>query len=291
MSRMFFGFPNLIDAAALSGGSWTNGALANIQTRYYRQYAISADLDTSSSRAVIALAKSYRVRVVAIPAGAHNLTANARWRIEASDTPDFSVLVYDSGEIACWVSPEDSQADWEAEGDYGLYRPSDADLGFRPWCLAHCIPAGAPGEGIQARYWRLTFSDGGNPDGVVMLGRVFIGGGFVSEVNFSYGAGLGIETDSAVDLASSGHESFRRKEPYRVLRFQLDHMPQGQAMSRHLEMMQRAGLDREVMAVLDPEAVRDVQHRCFVGRLRRLSAVELASFRRWSTGYEIKEIQ
>ena len=286
ITRMLFGFPNLIDSSSLSGGSWTGGALTKIQTRYLREYAISADLDSASTRFDITLPKSFLIRVLAIPS--HNLTVNATYRIQASEASDFSTLVYDSGASykAAWVSPSTTQVDWEADVDYGLYRPTDLDIGFRPWCLVHAIPAG-----VQARYWRVLLEDSGNSDGALKIGRVFIGGGFLTDINPAYGASFLVETNTAVDLSSSGHETFRTKEPYRVFRFDLDLASDAYGFSRHMELMLRAGLDKEVLPVLYPDATRDVQRQVFMGRLRRLGAVEMANFQLSSIGYEIKELQ
>lgn len=284
MSNLIFGFPNLIDAATLSGGSWTGADLTKIQNRYLRDYAISADLDPASTRLDIALAKSYLVRVLAIPS--HNLTVNATIRIQASEDSGFGTLAYDSTAIPAWIAPNSSQVDWEADVDYGLYRPTDADIGFRAWCAVHCMP-----DGVQARYWRVLIDDGANAEGVVKIGRVFIGGGFVASINPSYGASLSVETATEVDLASSGHESFRRKEPYRVFRFDMGMVSDERAISRHLEMLLRAGIDREVMAVLYPEATRDQQRQAFMGRIRRLGAIDMAHFDLNGIGYEIKELQ
>lgn len=285
MINAIFGFPSLIDAAALSGGSWTNGALTRIQNRYYRQRAISADLDTANTRLDIALPKEYLIRAICLPAGAHNLTVNAELTVQAATVSDFSVLV-SNVTAPVWTSPESDQVDWEADVDYGLYRPTDADIGYRPWAVVRMLPAG-----IAARYWRLIVSDPANPDGVVQIGRIFIGGGFQLSINPSYGASIGVETGTVTETASSGYEAFRVKEPYRIARFSVDWARDTEAFSRHLEMMLRAGINQEVLFSLYPDAIRDVQRNTFLGRFRRLSPVEIAAFGINAIGYEIKELQ
>lgn len=286
-TRCLFLFPNKIDTAALSGGSWQAGSpLTNIQNRYLRNQAESSDLLTSSTHFDIALEKSYLVRGLVL--AGHDLVPDDTYRIHGSEASDFGTLVYDSGATyeAAWRSTETARQDWEADVDYRLYRPQDADISDFSWCVFHPIAAGA-----QARYWRVLLDATSNPNTSVKIGRVFIGGGFVLPINPAYGASIQWETGTGIDVASSGHETFRQKRPYRVLRFTIDFAPDALAFARHLEMIRRAGVDQEIFVALDPDDANDLQRRCFIGRLRQMGAVEQAMFGFNTVSYEIKELQ
>jgi hypothetical protein len=280
--------PNRIDGATLSGGAWVESLpLHNIQDRAFARVARTIDLAALSTWFVITFDRQRAIRAIAIIA--HNITTGGRIRIRASNTPDFSVVIYDETRDA-WPA---ASADWdintlEWENDnYWLGSYSQEDTEGQTPISQRVLPSA-----VQARYWRIDIIDRANPDGFIDIGRVFIGDVFVNPgINYSYGASLGYEDATTVQTALSGAEFFDPREPLRVARFQLAHLDQYEAFTQALELTRRAGVWREVLLILDPTDALFGAVTCFIGRLRQLNPLEQAAWQTNSMAFEVKELR
>lgn len=74
-------WPNRIDSATLSGGSWTGAAITNVQTRVYTEVARSATDALADTQFKADLGSQYSARLVALIN--HNCSTVARWRVRA----------------------------------------------------------------------------------------------------------------------------------------------------------------------------------------------------------------
>lgn len=286
MANCILGFPNRIDSAALSGGSW-NAALplSNLKNRVIGKVARSADAAPGSTWLDIDLGAPRAIRALA--AVNHNLSLGAAYRLQGSASSDFSAPVYDTGAafIDVWPVVYPAAAlEWEDDnwwsGRYTAEQISDYTT-----ALTVLIPTTK-----VARYWRLEIRDAGNGAGYIQLGRLFIGPAWQPAFNASSGASLGWETKTDIQEARSGAEYFERRTPYRVAHFSLDWLSQDEAFANAFELQRRAGVDQEVLWIQDPDDTTHALRLRFLARLRALSPIEYPYFNIHRAAFELKEL-
>lgn len=277
-------FPNRIDGAVLSGGSWLPALpLANLQNRTLKKVARSSSLATSATQFTIALDRSRSIRALVLVN--HNLTSNATVRVTGSDAADFSLLTYDSGWSPAYPAVFDIETlQWE-DDSFWSGQASQEDLEGLTQTALSVLAAPAFG-----RYWRWEISDPTNPAGFVQIGRAFLSGEWQPSHNYSYGASLGVETSTAVATSLGGAEYFDRRDPVRVMRFSLEYLDETEAFARGFDLMRKAGIDREVFVIADPDDGPNIQRRSFLGRLRTLNPLEQAVHELANMSFEIKEL-
>jgi len=105
-----------------------------------------------------------------------------------------------------------------------------------------------------------------------------------------WGATFGFENLTTVGGVPGGAEHFNVFDPYRVMNFSIDYLDDTEAFAKALDLMRRAGLDREVFVIPDPDGP-DLLRRSFMGRLRQLSPLEQVALGFHSVSFEVKEIQ
>lgn len=278
------GFPNRVDRAALSGGSfYPRLPLENLKDRLIGRPARTTDTALASSMFVVDLGRTAKVQDVTLRG--HNLTLAAKYRICASNSADFSSLLYDSDWKLVWpvVFPWET-LEWEDDNFWsGQYTEEEMD-GYTPE-LGHTLP-----ESKVARYWRIELDDRANPKGYIQLGRLFIGPVWQPEINMSYGASIEWVPNTDVQTSRSGAEYFDRRSAYRLAKFSLDWLEQDEAFAKAFELQRQAGIDREVLFIHDPDDKEHAMRRRFLGRLQSLNPILYPQFDVNSTAFEVKEI-
>jgi len=274
---MAIGWPNNIDASTLSGGSWsTTLPLSNIQHRLIQRPARSTDVATASTTFDIDLGETIPIQILTLVS--HTLSLEATYRITASNVSDFSILEYDSTWVDVW--PRRNVDVWWSGA------PSEKDIEGWKWDLPHVLD-----QQIEARYWRVEMDDTNNTTGYIDIGRVFIGKLFKAAVNASYGASIGYENDTEIqNQPQTGIEFFRPGAAYRTVRFNHDLLQPYEALTVILDMQRRVGSDKEVFFLWDVADLVYRMQRSFLGRLRKLSALEHPYYNIYQSSFEIKEI-
>lgn len=278
------GFPNRADGAVLSGGMWSAKLpLANLLERSMDNFARTTNTAPSSSVIVIDLGKGTNIRDVSLRN--HNLSLAARYRVTASTLPDFSVLTYDSGWSDVWpVVYAWGTLEWEDDNFWSGKYTAEETQGYTAQ-LDHILPLAK-----ALRYWKIELSDPKNPAGYIQAGRLFIGPVWQPKMNLSYGASLAWETGTIVKPAASGKEYFNPQTPYRVARFSLDFLTQDEAFSRAFELQRKAGIDKEILYIHNPDDTVHALRRRFLGRLRTLGPIEDPYYKINKTSFEVKEL-
>lgn len=283
-NNVMLGFPNRIDAATLSGGSWQASLpLTNLKNRTLGKVARSADALAASTKFDLDLGAEKNIRLLSLIN--HNLSLDATVQIKASATADFAVLLYDSGTVDVWPAMYNTlDLDWEDDNWWdGKY--TDEQRNGYTWTFVQLLTSR-----ILARYWRVEITDTTNAAGYVQIGRVFIGPTWQPTINMSYGASLAWETDTQEQRARSGALYFDRRNPRRTVRFSLQNMLVDEALAMAFEIQRRAGLDAEVLYIFDPDDTVHALRRRFLGRLRELSPIEYPYYARQQTNFQIEEL-
>lgn len=285
MGNAVLGFPNLVDQATRSGGSWlTSLPLSNLQNRVLSIVARSSSLLASATTYDYDLTATENVKIFGLIG--HNLSRNATVRLMGCAAADFVTLLYDSGAVEVWPAVFSPGAtNWENRAHVDD-KYTEAEKRDYTWAFTHLLPAN-----VAARYWRVEIADAGNSDSHVQIGRDFIGSAWQPVINMNYGANLGWETDTQEQRARGGALYFERRLPRRVQRFTLEHMDIDEALGNAFEIQRQAGIDGEVLFIYDPDDTTHSLRRRFLGRLRELSPIEDPYLNRHSTNFVIEELK
>ena len=284
MSNCLIGFPNRIDSAVLSGGTWAATLpRLNLQNRLLGKVARSTLATLASTQFDMDVVTIKATKILSLVN--HNFSLAAKVRIRGSDVPDFTTSIYDSGFLPVWPAVYAStEVDWEEDSFWAGQYTDEQRAGYTA-AYIHVMSTT-----VRARYWRVEIDDTSNTAGYVQIGRVFIGAAWQPTINMAYGAPIGWETKTAVQESLGGAEYFQRRTPYRVQNIQLDHLTINEALGNAFEIQRRAGIDGEVLWVFDPDDTVHALRRRFLGRLQALSPVQYPYPRINSTAFSIKEI-
>lgn len=291
-TNIMLGFPNRIDKTTLSGGLWTSELpLTNLQTRELAQVARTVDVDETSTQFVIDFGQPRKVDLLSFIN--HNASFSGMVVIESSKTNDFATIE-DTYTADMWSGISDSawsvqESEWEDDSFWlGGYTEEEVQ-GFTS------VSTNIIDYFEATRFLRVRIIDPQNQDGFIEIGRVFVGPVIQPQINYSFGAGLSYETNTAIEEALGGAEYFDEREPFRVFRFSLEMMTDGDAYGKFLEIIRRAGVHGEIFVVPDPEDKFQGLRRNFMGRNRQLNPLEQTMYAdggtRNSMAFEIKELR
>jgi hypothetical protein len=288
MANLIIGFPNLLDSATLSGGSWEASLpLTNLQDRRLAKKARTTNDNTSSTKFDIDLTRDRAIKLICLVK--NNFSIDATYRIYGSAVSNFATTVYDSGVQEVWTVVYDSlDLEWE-EDNFWDGKPSQEYLvnlkETSTLNLIHILTIST-----LARYWRVEIYDTANADGYVEIGRVFISTQWQVTNNILYGASLGYETNTSVDESLDGPEYFDVRTAYRNFKFELESYNYDEGHAKLLDISRQVGIDKEVFVIPDPDDIRNMTRRAFLGRLKSLNPIQYPYFDTNKAAYEVKEI-
>lgn len=289
MANLLLCYQNRADDSAtvtssLSGGSWeTNLPLANLKRRSLAHVARSTDVATTSTTMQLDMGANRKIGVVALVK--HTISLNGQVRVRLAEDSDLSNVTYDSGWLSAWPDAYPASAlEWEDDiwwfGRFSLEDASEFPISY----ILRFAPA-------DARYIQIDIDDTGNAAGYVQIARLWADEGWQPGVNMSYGAGLMWESRSQQETALGGVSYFDRREPVRVMRFDLGILEPHEAYTRALEIQRRCDTSGEVLVLPDPDDNAYWFRTAFLGRMRQLSMVEQFAFNLHRTGFEIEEVK
>lgn len=280
MSNLLLGWPNRLYRATLSGGNWLSALpLANLQNGDAAEPARSADLNPASTVIDIDLHQAYSLRALAVDH--HNLSLTARLRVRLGSAPGLGDIYAGAYEPAWMLTFDNPLLEWE-DPSWWL-GTGDAEYRGHPYLSPVILPAW-----YTARHVRIEIDDPDNPDGYVDVGRLFVGGGYVPEVNHSWGIKYGLK-DYAIRSTTPNGTRFNspgRRE--RNVQFSLDWMSDAEAGTVY-ELMRRLGTVEEVLCLPDLSDLPRCQRFGFIGTLSELSDIAHPRFNNNSVNMQIEE--
>lgn len=287
--NIIISFPNRITGATLSGGSWEASLpLDNLKKRLISKVARSTDATLASTQFNVDLGAPYPVRVVGLIN--HNISLTGLWRIRAFDADSPPTTVYDSGWLYAWLITGSAWdidlLEWELENYWlGSYTLEEI-TGITPLSI-HVVPSVAK----IAQEWLIEIDDQDNDADYIQVGRLFFGPGWQPSINYSAGAGLGLETDTLIEKSLGGVEFFETRETLRGFQFDLDALTLDEGFGAAFELIRRAGLDKEVIFIPDPDDEEHALRRRFMGRLTMLPQILQPYHDHTSVRFEAKELR
>ena len=284
-SRTLIAYGNRCDEATLSGGTWLASLpLGNLKNRLIARVARSNGTGKPATQFDIDLGRARRIGIVALMG--HNLTVQAKVRIQGDDAADFATPLYDSGWVEVWPAgmiPQD-QLEWE-DDNFWLGTLSDqARAGYNsPYlCRINSTPS--------LRYWRIEIDDTTNSDGYIQLGRLFLADVWQPTYGPRVGAAISMDDTTPVEASLGGSEYFDTRSRARVYRCDIQAMNSTEAYSRVLDLQNLLGIQGEILIDPDTADAANKPRRAFVGRMRSLSPVVESSPGLFNTSFEIREL-
>lgn len=281
MANLFLGWPNRIDAATLSGGSWeATLPLANLQMRSLAVMARSTDDANASTKLNIDLGASHSLRAVGV--FNHNLSSDAQIRVSLG-TSSGGTQVYAGSWVDCFPITFGTGSDeWQT---YNWWQPlADDDYIRNPFPVIVTLPSF-----YSARYVTIEFDDTSNTDGYVEFGRLFVGGGFNPDRNASMGLIEGYISLSNEEDLESGATIVWPKRSRKTARMSFDALSMTE-FGAVFEMLRRSGTHAEILYVPSVSDSIWTQRSGFLGRIARMNPVAYSSYRMRATVFELVEI-
>jgi hypothetical protein len=261
---VLIGFPNRIDVATLSGGSWEPLLpLQNLQTRAIAQVARTTN-DTASSSVIVAdntTARNFRIFALIN----HNLSQSATWRVKLG-TSSGGAQVYDTGVKQVWNMDFTDILPWESTGWWtGV---AEDDFIRTPYVAIVALP-----DVYTARYWEISITDESNDDGYIQIGRIFAGPAFQAENDASSGMPCRWVDLSETTRSESGALWGVSRPAYRMSDMLFPVLTADEGKWLH-DIQRQARTTQEVMFCPFPGDDDLNQHYSFLGRLREMTAIE-----------------
>jgi hypothetical protein len=279
-------WPNRIDQASLSGGSWSGSLpLTNLQSRVIAKKARSTDAVNASTKFEIELDKGRPMLAIAL--AGHNLSADAQWRVRFYTDYAQTTLVWDSGTVDVWPAFfEYEQLEWE---DNNFWFGNDTlDTASDYTSLATLF---ADDIYLNVRSIQVDILDADNASGYVEIGRCFVATGFQPVYNADYGLQFGHDTNTPVEEALDNTEYFDRKRVRRTVQFQLSELETNIAFGTLYPGQRDLGVDKELLFAYNTDSTDPVYYyRTFLGRMLRLDPLTQPYFERHSAPCMIREL-
>ena len=275
MANLGLFFPNRVDNATITGGSWLAALpVTNTGTRPIAQVSQSTNASTSSTILQYDLKASYALRAFALKN--HNLSSAALWRIKLGSTSGASDLY-----LGSWTNV------WQLSG----YDATFAALGISDgeFLLNSFDAIQVMTSTISARYVTIEVDDNANSAGYIRIGRTLIAGGYIPTINASYGLKDGWRDFSTLSRTDRGTVWFNARRRIRNVSFVMENLAASEAVTVH-EFMRILGTVGEVLYVPDTTDMAYSQRYGFTGLLRELSQLEYPFYNSRSLPVSIEEV-
>lgn len=286
MGKPLIAWPNRIDSAVLSLGSWAAALpLSNAQTKDLAEYARSSDALAASTKFLVSLASARTVGLFAVCN--HNLSSAATYRLRGYSDAGLTANLYDSGAgIAAFPTGTFNATfdEWN-EGTLFDLGSDEALMGGLRAALVHVLATP-----VAAQYWLLEITDTANPDNYVQFGRVFIGETFTPDTAMIMGAGIFYKPRSDSVRAKSGAKYSYQLPAPRGCKFTLPLLSLNEAMYSVFDIQRRELDTGELFFVYDQADVAHLLRRSFLCTLANLGPIEQATVQNYGCGFEVEEI-
>ncbi len=284
MANVLLAWPNLIQSAALSNGSWLAALpLDNVKTSVISQVARTVDARNKSTVLQMDFGQSAALQCVAVVN--HNLSQSARIRISASSFADMATLNYESEWAKVWSSVfYTTDLEWESSNYWGG-SIADEDIGSSTPVFLFTFD-----EIKYGQYWKIEFDDVTNSSGYIEIGRVFASKAWRPAFNLSYGASVYWNPYFDVTMSLGGSKYFSPKSSTRRMKFSLNFLTKAEAYQKAFEMQRALGADGELLVALDTDDQSTFQQLSFVARLASMGELKIASFGQYSIEVDVEEV-
>jgi hypothetical protein len=282
MENPVIAFGNVVDLAALSGGSWTVGQpQSNLLTLNPSQVARTANALVTSTKLRFTLSSAQLIQMFVL----HN--------VNASPDASFRLRLYSD---AAWTTLADDSEETE------IYPQGSLPFGFVPWgspqfwtakpVLADLqnyqrnIYRRVPGA-VYAQSGEFELFDTANPDGYFEAGRLFLGKVFQPQRGMAYGVSDQIKPRSSMSRSFGGTRYFDRQNSDISFPFTLPRLLESEAR-RVMDLQAEVDVSGEVFFLKDPSDITAWMGRSLFGQLAQLDAISNPTPGNYVAGFQIE---
>ena len=281
-NNIILGWPNLIDQATLSGGTWASSpfGLANMQLSEITKVARTSGITTGATQFQLDFGSAKRIAVLAEIN--HNAPEGTLRRVSAGTTAGSSDVY--AGD---W---EDFHGITYAEDGIEFLDGAWWGNGMDPFTYGNPYIGVLPLlRDVTARYWKVEYDLSASTVSHLQIGRFFIGPVYQPEFNAVYGLVDGmIDYSTHQRLDSGGIVTYERRAA-RTVQFEFPLTNAGAEEYRIREMLRRQRTGGEVLYVPYPGDPDKRQIKGFLGRLDELSGMNSIGYLRRSIGLKLTE--
>jgi hypothetical protein len=268
--------------------SWYDGwwldalPLSNLQDRRVGKVARTSGTDPSGTNFTVDLGKLRTIGLVAIIG--HNLGPNAKWRVLVSR--DGVNWANDSGDIPVWPRVERfGQLPWGVFLWGGVITQEVVEQGFTINSFY------LPEPQLMGRYVRVYLIDGGNEDGFLQVGRLYVGPIYQPSVPPQYPLSISYVDRSRVSYSRGGQAYVDEGPRVRVLRFRLQFIPEAEAMGQIYDGLDRGrGIVGDMIVIPNPADERNLHRTGIYGRVTVLNENVMTFFDQFEREFVIEEL-
>ena len=261
-STFLVGFPNRIDDATITGGSWLAGApVTNVGTWALAETARSSNALAASTKIRINHGAAVTARALVLMR--HNLSSAATVQWKRGTTAGASDVA-DSGAVDAW-----------------RFTPRSLDGEVYDVQVVQASQT-------SAQYDEIEIVDTANAAGYVEIGRVFVGPVFAPTYNPQYGL---IDSHEDLSIIGKAHSGAQWPAPTRRLRkvqFELVALSLTEGDALH-EMEQIEGLTGEVVYLPFIDAPAKMQRYGMVGLLNELNGIQYPRYSTRARGFSVRQ--
>lgn len=246
MANILVSYRNLVDEAALSGGTWSVGLpAANLADRQPSKVARTVGTAPGNTTVSLNFGSGRPVRFVALVR--HNLTQSGRWRIRLGNEASMAAPVFDSGFVAIWPSAIPFGIGVWGEFNWGGHVDASEAATYGAQAVYSIRDA------VHAQHLRLDLEDERNPAGFLQAGRLVAGPAWQPSINLQYGWSIE-QVDESEIRRSRGGQSFVNVRPrFRRLRFSIDHLEKDEMFGHAYELERIKGKGGDILVIVDPD--------------------------------------
>lgn len=215
-----------------------------------------------------------------------DLSAQVNFDLGSAQAIDFAAIVGHNGTPAATVTI--SAGSTPSVGDYSsgaLDLLTGTDAGYELNNFAEKFAE------QTYRYWRFDFSDAGNPDGFLEIGRIYLSKAFQPSKNAIYGMEEGFKDYSRTDRTVSGALSSVSREPLKTAKWELDFATSAEMYGIAREIDRTRGNSKDVIFIPDLDDATNFQTRFLYGRMRDNQPIISAAFSIYRKTYDLEEIK
>lgn len=277
MGNMVLAMPALSDAATLTGStSPATLPVSNLKTKSIGQ--VWRALDAQNAYVVIDLGAAKAVNLIALLGHSGSSRASGRIRAAASEADLTDNPAYDSGDLPLRSHQAGFDNTWAA----GV---ADEEAGaldtnhFIQWL---------GGNAETYRWWRIDVND---PNATYFdAGRLYLAHAWQPETNMNYGLSEGWIDPSRTGRTVGGKSMAVARPSFRWSEFTLSYASKEEMFNEAFDIDRLRGTTRDVLFIVDPDDLPNLQKRTIYGTLRGLQPVVNSSFSIFEKSFRIEEI-
>lgn len=214
-----------------------------------------------------------------------NLSAQINIDLGSAQAIDFAAIVAhngtDSGTVTIKAGTTSAVSDFTTTA---LDLLTGTDIGLDRNAFAHSFSA------ETYRYWRFDFSDTGNTDGFLEMGRLYLSNAFQPATNASYGMAEGYNDTSRIKRTVSNAIVPVIREPFKTAQLELTFATAAEMYGESRKIDRLRGQSRDIIFVPDIDDTSNFQERFIYGRMLQNPPVISEAFSIFTKTYDIEEI-